>query len=33
MGWACGAYGLGESGLYGLGGETGGKATTGEMGG
>ena len=25
MGWACGAYGWGEGGVYGLGGETGGK--------
>jgi len=30
MGWACGAYGCGEGGVYGLGGETGGKETTGE---
>ena len=30
MGWACDAYGLGERGIYGLGGETGGKETTGE---
>ena len=30
MGWACGAYGWGEGGVYGLGGETGGKETTGE---
>ena len=30
MGWACGAYGLGEGGVLGLGGETGGKETTGE---
>ena len=30
MGWACGAYGGGEGDVYGLGGETGGKETTGE---
>jgi len=30
MGWACGAYGRVEGGVYGLGGETGGKETTGE---
>jgi len=30
MGWACGAYGWGEGGVYGLGGETGGKETIGE---
>ena len=30
MGWACGAYGRGERGVQGLGGETGGKETTGE---
>ena len=29
MGWACGAYGCGEGGVKGLGGETGGKETTG----
>ena len=29
MGWACGAYGWGEGGVQGLGGETGGKETTG----
>ena len=31
MGWACGAYGSGERGAQGLGGETGGKETTGEI--
>jgi len=30
MGWECGAYGWGEGGVWGLGGETGGKETTGE---
>jgi len=30
MGWACGVYGGGEGGVYGLGGETEGKETTGE---
>ena len=30
MGWTCGAYGLGEGGVWGLGGETRGKETTGE---
>ena len=30
MGWACGTYGWGEGGVQGLGGETGGKETTGE---
>ena len=30
MGWACGAYGWGEEAVQGLGGETGGKETTGE---
>ena len=30
MGWACGAYRCGEGGVYGIGGETGGKETTGE---
>ena len=30
MGWACGAYGRGEGSVQGLGGETGGKETTGE---
>ena len=30
MGWACGAYGWGEWGVQGLGGEIGGKETTGE---
>jgi len=30
MGRACGAYGGGEGGVEGLGGETGGKETTGE---
>ena len=30
MGRACGAYGGGEGGVEGLGGETGGKKTTGE---
>ena len=29
-GWACGGYGWGKGGVYGLGGETGGKETTGE---
>ena len=30
MDWACGTYGLGEWGVQGLGGETGGKETAGE---
>jgi len=30
IGWACGAYGWGEGGVEGLGGETRGKETTGE---
>ena len=30
MGWACGVYGCGEGSVWGLGGETGGKETTGE---
>jgi len=30
MGWACDAYGRGEGDVKGLGGETGGKETTGE---
>ena len=30
MGWACGVYGWGEGGVYGFGGETGGKEPTGE---
>jgi len=30
MGWACGAYGSGEGGEQGLGGETGGKEINGE---
>ena len=30
MGWACDACGCGEGGVEGLGGETGGKETTGE---
>jgi hypothetical protein len=30
MGWECDTYGCGEGGVYGLGGETGGKETTGE---
>ena len=30
MGWACGTYGKGEGGVLVLGGETGGKETTGE---
>ena len=30
MGRACGAYGYGEGGVQGFGGETGGKETTGE---
>jgi len=28
MGWACGAYGWGEGGVQGFGGETGVKETT-----
>ena len=30
MGWACDAYGWGEGGVQGLGGETGGEETNGE---
>ena len=30
MGWACGAYGGEEGGVWGLGAETGGKENTGE---
>jgi len=30
MGWACDAYGWGEGSVLGLGGEIGGKETTGE---
>jgi len=31
MDWACGTNGLGEEGVYGPAGETGGKETTGEI--